>query len=217
MKPPSHSIIDYHGIGGDPDNRLGPMTRWLVERRDLYAGKRVLDLASNAGHFPMVYAANGAESVTAVEPRAVFGRFFDRELGRFPEASAITWLTRDVRQFVPEENYGVLSCLGLIYHMKDGWSHLARIVRQCKAKTLIFDSMLWPEAHTALETGLLNTNCAGLVEQVNRPSKASVEAKFMELGWSHELVLENWQRPKALRGMWLVNLNGTGAMKSPAT
>jgi hypothetical protein len=47
-----------------------------------------------------------------------------------------------------------------------------------------------------------------MVEVVDHPSKASLEGTLDELGWKHELILENWQIPHCLRGMWVCRVRG---------
>lgn len=203
-------------LGNDEHNRLGPMTAWLGEHAALFRDKRVLDLGSNAGHFPLVYALRGASAVTAVEPRKVFADFFQREIRpRVTAAGRVSYITADVRDFVPFNRYEVLSCLGLLYHVQDGWAHLERLVRQSGATTLIFDSQIWPSDHKAFETARSNTNCARLLERVPHPSFASVEAFFNRMGWQHQLVLKNWPTVPLERGLWLVQIPHASASLTP--
>jgi SAM-dependent methyltransferase len=176
-----------------------------THRADL-VGQRVLDLGSNAGHFPILYSELGAGSVTAVEPRKVFSDFFRDELSKHAEAWKVTWLTKDVRDYTATP-HDVLCCLGLIYHVQNGWKHLDRIVAESGARVMFFDSHLWPKAGVGLETCRHNTNCAKPVEIVPHPSLQSVEREFNRRGWSHRLLLENWQTSgTSLRGMWRVLL-----------
>ena len=207
MRLPNNSIINYGGVGSDPDGRLAPMSAWMASNSCLFEGKSVLDIASNAGHFPLVYVDAGASFVMAVEPRKVFEIQFNEsiiKLSEFP--NRISWIVSTVEDFTPPQCFDVVSCLGLVYHMKNGWGHLKRIVDGCGAKILILDTMLFDSHSYAIETGRINSNCVGLVEIVERPTKKLVEKKFEEFGWTGELVLENWQIGNPLRGMWLVRL-----------
>jgi hypothetical protein len=193
------------------------MTEALRNHRADIAGKRVLDLGSNAGHFPMLYSELGASSVTAVEPRKVFADFFRAELSKHAEAGKVTWLTKDVRDYTATP-HDVLCCLGLIYHVQNGWKHLGRIVAESGARVMFFDSQLWPKAGVGLETCRLNKNCAKPVEIVPHPSRPSVDREFDERGWPHRLLLENWQTSgTSLRGMWRVELppNEAISVRSP--
>lgn len=193
------SLIHFGGIGSDPDNRLDPMSNWIRAHSDLFAGKKVLDLGSNAGHFPLLYHSLGAH-VTAVEPRKVFREWFEEQ---FPNTN-IAWRTEDVRDYHPTERFDVVSCLGLIYHVKGGYHHLQRIIRESRAKQLLLDTMIWPTEHVAIETSRLNTNCFGAIELVPHPSICGMESFFEACGWRHELVLRDWCDSD--RAMWLVTI-----------
>jgi len=211
MNLPAESLIKWGGIESDPDGRLMPMELALRKHEYDIVGAKVLDLGSNAGHFPLVYSSIGASRVTAVEPREVFAQFFFDELYTFKEAAKIRWNVLDVRNYQATP-HDVLSCLGLIYHVQNGWEHLDRLVKQSGAKimffdSMFFDSMLWPKAGLGIETSRRNTNCARIIEIVPHPSKDDVEEKFAERGWKFKLLLENWQtNKKGLRGFWRVEL-----------
>jgi hypothetical protein len=155
----------------------------------------------------MLYSELGAASVTAVEPRAVFADFFRTELSKHPESKKVEWLQADVRDYTATP-HDVLCCLGLIYHVHNGWGHLDRIVRQSGARIMFFDSQLWATEGVGIETARFNTNCAKPLEIVPHPSRQSVEREFDERGWNHQILLENWQTSGAsLRGMWRVILH----------
>src|SRR5258707_926371 len=80
---PTDSLIDLRllgyplSLGGDEGNRLALMTQWIKQHSELVKHRTVLDLGSNAGHFPLLYALLGASKVVAVEPREVFRDFFN--------------------------------------------------------------------------------------------------------------------------------------------
>ncbi len=58
-------------IGGDYDGRLGPLTLF-INNLDIVKDATILDLGSNAGHFPIEYIRAEAKSVTAIEGRKEF-------------------------------------------------------------------------------------------------------------------------------------------------
>jgi hypothetical protein len=139
---PSGSLI--HGtlptgetIGGDADGRLrcaevGMKALGIAERM---TGMRVLDIGSNACHFPLLYRKWGAKYVRCLEGRPEFQQFaktfgFDMEVA-------------DMRVYVPTEQYDVVSALGMIYHLADPWRHLRRIYDASGAKCLIVESQIW--------------------------------------------------------------------------
>ena len=206
MTIPPNSIIHLDGIGDDRDGRLAPMTKWFSEQKELFNGKAVLDLASNAGHFPMMFARLGATLVTAVEPRKVFSDFYNGELSWRAGGNKVSWIVSDVESYNPVGAFDIVTCLGLIYHMNDGWSHLKRIIDACRAKTLILDTMLFDKHSWMLETARLNSNCTGIVKLVEKPTKKLVESMLDSFGWSHEMVLCDWQNTPIKRGMWRVTI-----------
>src|SRR5712692_7377433 len=83
---PSDSLLDLRllgyplDLGDDEGNRLARMTEWIKQHSGLIKNRTVLDLGSNAGHFPLLYALLGASKVVAVEPREVFRDFFNAAL-----------------------------------------------------------------------------------------------------------------------------------------
>lgn len=113
-------LLDGSIFGGDYDGRLGPLTNWVNLNSHLFRGKTVLDLGSNAGHFPIEYVRAGAKKVIAVEGRH---EFFDQWKQFSPlmpmDLSVVEWCTADVRNFIPPAgSVDIVSCLGLIYHVE---------------------------------------------------------------------------------------------------
>jgi len=131
-------------LGGDYNGRLGPLTLWINSRRDLFEGKSILDLGSNAGHFPIEYIRAGAEHVTAVEGRLDFRKQWNKIKDRIPniDTTRIKWHTTNVRNFTPDNNYDVISCLGLIYHMTNPWTEIVRLISD-SVKTIIIESEIF--------------------------------------------------------------------------
>lgn len=104
-------------FGGDYDGRLGPLTDWVNCNPYLFKGKSILDLGSNAGHFPIEYVRAGASKVWAVEGRSEFEdqwKLFHVELP--VDCSRVEWQTADVRDYT-NDRAEVVSCLGLLYHV----------------------------------------------------------------------------------------------------
>lgn len=201
------SLIDLPGLStGDSGNRLGPMTKWIRDNAELFRDKSILDLGSNAGHFPVVYAQCGAKEVLAVEGRKEFETAYYSDVAPvFP--GPIMWVVADIRNFTVSGGWDVLSCLGLIYHVEDGWNHLKRLAEESGASILILDSQLWHVAGVAHESGNENTNCLRKDEMVPKPSAESVERWLAEQGWGYSRVLHNWQTNGDMRGMWCVRIS----------
>ena len=139
---PSGSLI--HGvlptgetIGADADGRLRclevAMRALGIDER--MVGSRVLDIGSNACHWPLLYRKWGAAVVHCLEGRPEFLRFartfgFDMDVD-------------DLRQYTPAEKYDTLSALGMIYHLAEPWKHLRRIYDAADARCLIVESQIW--------------------------------------------------------------------------
>lgn len=207
---PPDALFWHPPIGADLNNRLRPLTAALMVVSHIYERRSVLDLWSNAGHFPILYAEHGA-TVTAVEPRKCFRRWFDTSLKVFwpQECQNIEWISSDMRHFTPQRSYDVVSCLGLIYHVPNAWEHLARIVQQCAAKTIILESQLFPGTvrGAVLEFSLVSTmTCNGRAQWVPRPTISTVGARFKSFGWDYKLLLKDWCNDRQSRGLWLVAL-----------
>jgi hypothetical protein len=107
-------------FGGDYDGRLGPLTDWINRCPHLFKDKTILDLGSNAGHFPIEYMRAGARKVIAVEGRPEFETQWHgfKDLVPHVDLNAVDWVTADVRT-LEASGYNMISCLGLLYHMVD--------------------------------------------------------------------------------------------------
>jgi SAM-dependent methyltransferase len=209
---PPDALFGHPPIGSDSNNRLGPISHCITQRRGVYWGKNVLDLGSNAGHFPLLYSLTGARHITAVEPRRCFRKWFDTSLRVFwpGPCEKIQWRTSDIRNLNLFSDYDVISCLGLIYHVPDAWCHLNRIVCDSGAKILLLETQLFPAAKSdeAVELSIVSTmTCNGYAQRVPRPTIKSVEAAIKSYGWRGELVLSDWPDDGQSRGLWVVETN----------
>lgn len=111
-------LSDGSIFGGDYDGRLGPLTDWVNNNAHLFRGKTILDLGSNAGHFPIEYVRAGASRVIAVEGRPEFVDQWRETYPAFPlDLSPVEWLVSDVRE-ISYNRADIVSCLGLLYHIE---------------------------------------------------------------------------------------------------
>lgn len=158
-----HAGVHLHlpfGLGeksewlGQDDNRLDVISDWIIKHKDLFHGKKVLDLGSNAGHFPFIFAILGAE-VIAVEPNLENTALFRILLDNFPESKRITLLEEDLRDidYKSISKIDVLSTLGLIYHLNRPWEIMKIILEETKPDLWLLESMLWQEKEEVLEAG----------------------------------------------------------------
>ncbi len=96
--------------------------RWLAQRLDLRAGRRVLDVAAGTGKLTRVLAANGA-SVVAVEPVAGMR---ERLAASLPDVELLDGVAEDI----PLEDASIdAATVGQAFHWFDGDRALAEIHR----------------------------------------------------------------------------------------
>lgn len=215
---PTDSIIylPEYGLIGDlnEQERLIATTGIVRQNQDLFAGKFVLDLASNAGHFPILYSALGASCVFAVEGREVFEKTFMHHLSaKVPPTiyNRISWFTGDVRNFsYADFGFDTVSCLGLLYHLQDGWSTIKRIVDESECKHLLLDTMLWDVEGDAIEHAFQSNKTALKREVVPHPTVDSVERQIREYGWSFtRLAYGDIAQNGTKRGIWRCGITKT--------
>jgi hypothetical protein len=81
----------------------------------------------------------GAERVIAIEGRREFETQWHEikhnVFGINPQN--ITWHTMDVRDYIPNNEHTIISCLGLIYHMAEPWSMLMGLITENTKHVLI--------------------------------------------------------------------------------
>ena len=127
-------------FGNDYDGRLGIIEAYLF-MQDIFENKTILDLGSNAGHFPIEYIRRGAKKVIAVEGRKEFEdqwHEIKKEIYEI-DTDKIEWITADIRDFNPDFDYDILSCLGLVYHLNDAWNVIRKYL---KSEFVIIESQL---------------------------------------------------------------------------
>ena len=177
-----HLALPDGTVIGRDDHRLGVISAWIRATAHLFAFKRVLDLGSNCGHFPIVYRDLGAE-VVAVEPNEQNVAVFRGLLGVLG-AERVTILQEDLRRvdFAALGAFNVLSTIGLIYHLNRPWEAMAAILRATGASLWLVESTLWPEVSEVREGGG-TPDCAFGPEQVLHPTEAEVERGIRECGF----------------------------------
>jgi len=217
--------------GNDHDGRLGPITTILHNNSHKVINETVLDLGSNAGHFPIEYIRAGAKKVIAVEGRYKFSiqwhRIKDKIFGI--DANKIDWNCADVNEFEAKD-YTLISCLGLVYHMDNAWSTLKRLLTP-SVKMMIIESQLWESCSMGKESACDNTRVLkdGLVERLTLPV---MEKKLFDnfgdsfgvrrVMVSYRGVLTDdyksgdWNMPMngPIRGLWILNRFKKGEIKN---
>jgi len=158
--------------GNDHDGRLGPITTTINKNKHNIADETVLDLGSNAGHFPIEYIRAGAKKVIAVEGRYKFKQQWNRIKSKIfgIDTNKIEWNVADVKN-ISIRSHTLISCLGLVYHMDNAWSTLKRLLTP-SVKMMIIESQLWESCSMGKESACDNTRVLkdGLVERLTLPA-----------------------------------------------
>ena len=171
-------------VVGRDESRLDNITAWIMGNLDL-AGKAVLDVGSNVGHFPIVYGQMGAK-VVAVEPRVEIVDQFQTLLDDHFCGLDVRILCQEMRQvdYAAIGPVEVLSTLGLIYHLNEPWLALEPILKACRPSIWLLESCLWGTTHTSDEGGPEGmATLAYVTERVLRPTAEDVEKGILSLGY----------------------------------
>lgn len=142
-------------FGGDYDGRLGRITNWIHRHKVFFENQVILDLGSNAGHFPVEYIRCGAKKVIAVEGREIFEKQWHGIKDEIFSLNAdrIEWVSADVREVIIPQDYTMISCLGLAYHVPNIWGILRRVFFNKPVKTVLLETQLYRENFVGLEGG----------------------------------------------------------------
>lgn len=112
------------------------------ENKDLFAGARVLDIASHDGRWSHAALACGAESVIGIEARAELAESSSENLAAcgWP-AERYSFLTGDVFEVMLKEqlDVDVVLCLGYLYHTLR-FNELLHLIKKVNPAHLILDT-----------------------------------------------------------------------------
>lgn len=185
----AHLTLKDGSVVGQNEGRLDLMTAWMQEHPELFEGRRVLDLGSNCGHFPIIMAQLGAD-VSAVEPRPGMCAVF-RALLENTEHKGIVVIHQEDLRHVDFRGLrcDILSCLGLIYHLEEPWKVMGRILDQLHPSVWLVESQLFDMTHRAMEGGhTTNSTLAWEPGPVLQPSAEEVERGIRSCGYEPERV-----------------------------
>ena len=185
-----HLQIDGEWFGND-DFRLDNISRWLRENKALFQDKRVLDIGSNCGHFPVIYEELGA-FVTAIEPHSKNVKVFRAICEQLD--SNISIIDKSLREvdYLKFGQIDVLSTIGLIYHLENPWQIMKQIIYSINPSLWLVESALWDTTNTKHESASSKIfNSASLSyhqENVLHPSLDEVKRGVRECGFSPEVI-----------------------------
>jgi predicted nicotinamide N-methyase len=159
----------------------------FTENRDLFAGARVLDIASHDGRWSMAALEAGAAHVTGVEARPDLVANAEASLRAYGvDESRWRFVSGDIFEVLRDEQVevDVVLCLGFLYHTLRHSELLARI-RQTGAKHLVVDTeihrseapVMWLDEETIERQGnaVADELSVGDVVLTGRPSLSALE------------------------------------------
>ena len=175
------------------------------ENRDIFAGARVLDLASHDGRWSLAALATGARSVIGIEARPELVKAASENLGEYGYgADCARFVTGDVHEVLNTHDFeaDVVLCLGFFYHTLR-YNELLDGIRRTNARYLIVDTfspyMMGPVPSVNVITedadeegkAAADTYTHGLSVLVGRPNLAAIQTMVGAYGYRIER-LSDW-------------------------
>ena len=113
----------------------------FAENRDIFAGARVLDVASHDGRWSLAALKTGAAEVVGVEARDELVRAARENLERYANGSRYRFVAGDVFEVLSREQIeaDVVLCLGFLYHTLR-YNELMRRIRDIDPRHLVIDT-----------------------------------------------------------------------------
>jgi hypothetical protein len=177
----------------------------IGENRDIFAGAKVLDLASHDGRWSLAVLAAGARSVTGIEARPGLVKGAERNLAEYGYgADRARFLTGDVHQVLHTQDFDadVVLCLGFLYHTLR-YNELLGGIRRTGARHLIIDTfsphMMAPVPNVNVITeyadeegkAVADAYTCGPAVLVGRPNLAAIRTMLGAYGYRVER-LSDW-------------------------
>ncbi len=157
------------------------------------AGKRVLDLGCNAGYWSLKALDAGADFVLGIDGRQMHvdqanlvmeTKAIDTDRYRFDQVNVFDW--------EPDEQFDIVLCLGLLYHVARPIELLERCSRW-NSDLLVLDTEVSRIPGNAIEIRHENTSdprASIEYELVMRPTRQSVLDMCQHVGYPHTIVLK---------------------------
>jgi len=175
------------------------------ENRDIFAGTRVLDLASHDGRWSLAALEAGARSVTGIEARPELVKAAAENLGEYGYgADRVRFVAGDVHEVLSTQDLeaDVVLCLGFLYHTLR-YNELLGGIRRTNARYLIIDTfsphMMGPVPNVNVLTedadeegkAAADSYTHGLSVLVGRPNLAAIRVMLGAYGYRVER-LSDW-------------------------
>ncbi|HXV58814.1 MAG TPA: class I SAM-dependent methyltransferase [Gaiellaceae bacterium] len=169
------------------------------ENRDVFAGARVLDVASHDGRWSLAALETGAARVVGIEPRPELVRAARENLALYSrDEGEYEFVQGDVFQVLAERSLevDVVLCLGFLYHTLR-YGELMHRIRETNARHLLLDTQVLrrrkgPVVRLRLESDERQGNVVGDVHGfrgrtlIGWPSRSALELIVESHGFAVE-------------------------------
>lgn len=170
--------------------RLNARYTMLIDRhRQLLEGATVLDLASHDGRFTLAALRAGARRVVGVEIDDVLVERAHANMAAYDVApTSYEFVTRDMfRHFDELDEFDVVLCFGILYHINDHMQLLSNIAG-VQPKWIIVDTKISQLEGSVIEVrSPLGASPPALGSQVEGyPSRIALDVMLASFGWDLE-------------------------------
>jgi Methyltransferase domain len=120
----------------------------FAENRDVFAGARVLDIASHDGRWSLAALETGAAEVIGIEARPDLVEHARENLGQYvSDSTRYTFIAGDVLEVLGREKLqvDVVMCLGFLYHTLR-YNELMSRIRELNPRDVIVDTQVTRDA-----------------------------------------------------------------------
>ena len=118
------------------------------QNRDIFAGAKVLDIASHDGRWSLAALACGAESVIGIEARPELAAHAAENLERYGFGTErYSFITGDINQVFDKQSFDVdvVLCLGFLYHTLR-YNELLSGIRRANPRHVLIDTQARDDA-----------------------------------------------------------------------
>jgi hypothetical protein len=176
----------------------------FAENRDIFAGARVLDIASHDGRWSLAALKAGAAEVTGIEARDDLVDLANENLAQYAGSGArYRFLAGDAFEVFGRETFDVdlVLCLGYLYHTLR-YNELMHGIRSASPRHVIVDTKVLPRSRRAVvrlrsdlnerqRNAVADPYSYGEATMVGWPSARAVEVMMNAYGFQLER-LSDW-------------------------
>ena len=118
----------------------------FTQNADIFAGARVLDIASHDGRWSLAALCTGAAEVVGIEAREDLVEDARENLAQYADGKPYDFRAGDVFEVLAKERFevDVVLCLGFLYHTLR-YNELMHLIRELDPRYLIVDTAVVPD------------------------------------------------------------------------